>query len=106
MADHKIIKVVKAEEVQEIIKTFHISFTGEHFNIYKTIRTIKKFYNCENIVKYTQIFIKKCKICQRKKFDKKQDLLEKDLRHKIKSAVGFSNTKKLNDDLKRLNNQH
>lgn len=33
MADHKIIKVVKAEEVQEIIKTFHLSFTGEHFNI-------------------------------------------------------------------------
>lgn len=106
MDSQKIVVVEKPEEVNEIIKCFHVSFTSQqHLNIYKTIRTINKYYKCKNIVKKTQNFVKKCEICKKNKIKSKQKLGETDLRHKIKSIVGYSNTENLNSELRKINNK-
>lgn len=97
-----IVNVSKELEINEIIKCFHISFDNRHLGINRTMLTIKKFYYFEKMLSRIQKYIKSCKTCKNFK-NKNKILTSSDLRHKIKSVVGFSNTKKLNDELKRHN---
>lgn len=95
-----IIEIKKENEILEVLKTFHVSFTGQHLSIYKTINIVKKFYKFQNLVSQSQKFVKKCAYCKNKKIK----LSDNDLRHKIKSVIGFSNMHEFNEKLKKLNN--
>ncbi len=100
-----IIKINKNNEINEVIKCFHISFANNHVGINRTIHNILKFYYFDNMLSKVQKFIKSCKSCKslKSKSKKKNKALgSSDLRHKIKSVVGLCKTKDLNEKLKQL----
>lgn len=100
-----IIHIFREDEMFEIIKCFHTSFTGNHLNIFRTISTIKQFYNFNNIISKVQKFVKKCVICKKNKI-KKKPLPRNDLRYKLNSQIGYSNTSEFNEKLRKINEKN
>lgn len=101
-----VITICKPSEIKEVIKCFHITHDGRHIGINKTMDKIQEFYYFDKTLSNIQKYIKSCKFCKtlkRKKKNKHKILDPSDLRHRIKSVVGYANTSELNDKLRRLN---
>lgn len=105
VVDKTLILVEKENEIKDIIKSFHESFSDKHLSIFKTIQTIKKNYKIDKLISKVQKFVRTCRVCKKNKKNSKFKKVENnDLRFKLKSVVGYSNTKELNETLRLINN--
>lgn len=64
---NRIIEVATAEDIDEILKSYHESLLGGHVGISRMKNNVKRFYSWPTLTKDIREFVRKCPTCERTK---------------------------------------
>lgn len=65
---NKIVALIEREDIETILKLYHMDLLGGHLSSSKMKETIGKFYTWENMMEDIKTFVKKCSTCEKTKY--------------------------------------